>query len=163
MLGRCCAVLWMLSCAGLAQEGPAALEVHSDAGVVTARFVVEAGERWCLLWNHSVAGFTVRDCFAWLPPHLVLTDSHQPDFAAGLGHIPGRGVQRSDGAGGYSVENIDQVIAGNRLRLRVGSPAVDHRIELNGRVHSLSAGQAGQVVELRVIAPGDYTTLESVR
>lgn len=152
-------MLWVL-CAGLVQAGPAALEVRDAAGVVTARFAVADGQRWCLLWNHSVAGFTVRDCFVWRPPHLVLADSHQPDFAAGLGHIPGRGVQRSDGAGGYRIENIDQPMAGNRLGLRVGSLAVDHRIELDGGVHSLSAAHAGQMVELRVVASGDPAVVE---
>ncbi|MDX5446596.1 MAG: DUF1850 domain-containing protein [Zoogloeaceae bacterium] len=127
------------------------------------RLPLAAGQRWCLLWNHSVAGFTVRDCFAWRPPQLVLVDSHQPDFAAGLGHIEGRGVQRSDGAGGYLIENIDQPIDGNRLRLRVGSRSVDHRIELGDGLHSLSAVHAGERVELRVVVPDDHASVESAR
>jgi hypothetical protein len=150
-------------CAGLAHAGPAALEVLDASGAVTMRFPIVAGQRWCLLWNHSVAGFTVRDCFAWRPPQLVLIDSHQPDFAAGLGHVAGRGVQRSDGMGGYLIENIDQPIDGNRLRLRVGSRRVDHRIELGDTLHSLSAVHAGRSVELRVVVPDGHASVESAR
>lgn len=156
-------MLCVVCCAGLAQAGPAALEVLDASGAVTMRLPLAAGQRWCLLWNHSVAGFTVRDCFAWRPPQLVLVDSHQPDFAAGLGHIEGRGVQRSDGAGGYLIENIDQPIDGNRLRLRVGSRSVDHRIELGDGLHSLSAVHAGRRVELRVVVPDDHASVESAR
>lgn len=152
MLKRCCA-LWLLSWTGFAQAEPVLLEVADSSGIVLQRFALQAEQRWCLLWNHSVAGFTVRDCFVWRPPHLVLTDSHQPDFAAGLGHIEGRGVQRSDGAGGYIIDGIDQPLVGNRLPLRVGSRAVDHRIEIDGRVHSLSAAHAGERIELRVVGP----------
>ncbi|MDX5364103.1 MAG: DUF1850 domain-containing protein [Pseudazoarcus pumilus] len=157
MLKRCCA-LWLLSWTGFAQAGPVALEVVDSAGIVSQRFALADGQRWCLLWNHSVAGFAVRDCFAWQPPQLLLRDSHQPDFAAGLGHIEGRGVQRSDGAGGYFIEGIDQPLLGNRLPLRVGAMAVNHRIEIDGRVHSLSAAHAGERIELRV-APA--TVVES--
>lgn len=157
MIKRCCA-LWLLCWTGFAQAEPVVLEVADSAGAVSQRFVLADGQAWCLLWNHSVAGFTVRDCFAWRAPQLLLTHSHQPDFAAGLGHIEGRGVQRSDGAGGYLIDGIDQPLAGNRLPLRVGSQAVNHRIEIDGGVHSLSAAHAGQRIELRV-APA--TVMES--
>lgn len=159
MLKHVCAL--MLFSAGLAQAGPAVLQVTDDTGEPVASFPLEPGQRWCLSWNHSVAGFTVRDCFAWRPPELVLTDSHQPDFAAGLGHIQGRGMQRSDGAGGYRIEHIDQALPDNRLALRVGSTAVDHRIDVGGRVHSLSATHAGRKVVLHMQPPasdqGEYS------
>lgn len=149
MIRRCLA-LFLLGWTGFAQAEPVVLEVVDPAGVVARRFPLADGQGWCLLWNHSVAGFTVRDCFAWRALHLVLTYSHQPDFAAGLGHIEGRGVLRDDGAGGYVIDGIDGPLPGNRLVLRVGSAAVDHRIEIAGAVHSLSAVHAGQRIELRV-------------
>ena len=65
--------------------------------------------------------------------------SRQPDFAAGLGHIPGRGRQVSDGAGGYWIEDINEPVSGNAYILRPGAGAVDHRIELGGTIVSLSA------------------------
>lgn len=162
---------WRLACAGLvlsacAQAGPAMLEVADEGGEVLRRFALADGERWCLLWRHSVAGFEVRDCFAWRAPRLLLTDSRQPDFAAGLGHAEGRGTLRADAAGGYRIDGIDLPVPDNRLLLRVGSAAVDHRVEIGGGVHSLSAGHAGRRLVLSVIeappAP-DANTLEKRR
>lgn len=156
---------WRLACVGLAlsacaQAGPASLEVVEEGGSVVRRFTLAEGERWCVLWNHSVAGFTVRDCFVWRAQQALLTDSHQPDFAAGLGHIEGRGRQESDGAGGYRIVDIDRPLPANRLTLRVGSAAVDHRIEIGSGVHSLSAGHAGRRLELRVVSPPLPAVLE---
>jgi hypothetical protein len=82
---------------------------------------------------------------------MVLDSSHQPDFAAGLGHIEGRGTLRSDGAGGYRIEDIDEPVPGNRLNLRVGSPAVDHRIEFKGMRYSLSERAANRLVVMRLV------------
>lgn len=56
---------------------------------------------WEVRWNHSVAGFLVRDLYRYEGGNMLLTATHTPDFAAGLGHIPGRGRLESDGAGGY--------------------------------------------------------------
>lgn len=105
--------------------------------------------RWCILWNHSVAGFEVSDCYELRDDQMVLSRSHQPDFAAGLGHIAGRGTQRSDGAGGYWIEGIDEVVPGNCYRLRVGSAFVDHRIVAGQITISLSALAAGESVAIR--------------
>ena len=51
---------------------------------------------------------------------MVLTYAHLPDFAAGLDHIPGRGRQVSDGAGGYWIDDIDEPVPGNAYVLRPG-------------------------------------------
>lgn len=109
------------------------------------------GDRWCLAWNHSVTGIQVLDCYRYHEGRMVLERSHQPDFAAGLGHIPGRGTQQSDGEGGYWIEHIDEPVPGNRYLLRVGSTVVDHRIIWNDTVTSLSASAAGErvVIQLR--------------
>lgn len=97
------------------------------------------GAGWCLLWNHSVQGFAVSDCYVNRGGRMVLMRSHQPDFAAGLGHIPGRGRQVSDGAGGYWIEDINEPVPGNAYALRTGGPGVDHRLEIGNSVISLSA------------------------
>ena len=47
------------------------------------------GAGWCVLWNHSVEGFPVTDCYENRDGQMVLVRSRQPDFAAGLGHYPG--------------------------------------------------------------------------
>ena len=81
--------------------GAAALTATLSDGTEIARLPVPEGGEWCVLWRHSVQGFEVADCYENRGGRMVLMRSHQPDFAAGLGHIPGRGRQASDGDGGY--------------------------------------------------------------
>jgi hypothetical protein len=135
------------------------LASQASAGIVE---IVDADRRviarvdaqsWCIAWNHSVAGFEVQDCYVLRDGLMVLDRSHQPDFAAGLGHIPGRGVQRSDGAGGYWIDGIDEVVPGNCYRLRVGSARVDHRIVAGDIDISLTELAAGKSVAIRASDP----------
>lgn len=117
------------------------------------------GGRWCLLWNHSVAGFPVRDCYRAEGGQMLLERSHQPDFAAGLGHIPGRGEMRSDGNGGYWIEAINEPVQGNCYRLRLGEMRVNHRIILeDGQEQSLSALAARQAVRVSLRTADDEGT-----
>lgn len=109
------------------------------------------GQSWCLVWNHSVAGFPVRDCFVWQSPDLRLQSSHQPDFAAGLGHFEGRGQFRVSSQGGYLIDDIDEKLPDNRLVLRVGTLSVNHRIEIGARTISLSERAAGERVDIQVV------------
>jgi hypothetical protein len=110
-----------------------------EDGTEILRLSVPEGAGWCVLWNHSVAGFPVTDCYENRGGRMVLVRSRQPDFAAGLGHIPGRGRQVSDGEGGYWILDIDEPVPGDAYVLRPGAGAVDHRIELGDTVVSLSA------------------------
>ena len=133
-----------LALALLATSTPAAAAAlvvrHADTGAEIARLAMPEGAGWCVLWNHSVQGFPVADCYENRGGRMVLTRSHQPDFAAGLGHIPGRGRQVSDGAGGYWIEEIDEPVPGDAYVLRPGGPAVNHRIAADGgETVSLSA------------------------
>lgn len=116
-----------------------ALVATKADGAEIARFPVPEGGGWCVLWNHSVKGFTVSDCYENRDGHMVLVQSHLPDFAAGLDHIPGRGRQVSDGQGGYFILDIDEAVPGNAYVLRPGAGAVDHRLQVGDRVVSLSA------------------------
>ena len=102
--------------------------------------------RWEIRWNHSVAGFLVRDLYRYERGHMLLTATHTPDFAAGLGHIPGRGRLESDGAGGYWIRDIDEAVPGNRYLLRVGSKRVDHRVVHGGVVYSLDEAAGERVI-----------------
>lgn len=106
----------------------ACLTVVDDAARIHAQRPVGEGERWCLTWRHSVAGFVVRDCFELRNGEMVLDTSETPDFAAGLGPTLGRGRLSSDGSGGYRLEDIGLVVGPGGLPLRVGSPEVDHRL-----------------------------------
>lgn len=126
------------------------LEVILTTGVALVNIPLSPGDRWCLAWNHSVTGIQVLDCYRFHEGQMMLERSHQPDFAAGLGHIPGRGVQVSDGEGGYWIENIDEPVPGNRYLLRVGSKDVNHRILWNNKVTSLSASVAGERVMIQL-------------
>ena len=117
----------------------ALVATRTDTGAELARLDMPEGAGWCVLWNHSVQGFPVADCYENRGGRMVLTRSHQPDFAAGLGHIPGRGRQVSDGAGGYRIEAIDEPVPGDAYVLRPGGPAVDHRIAAETGTVSLSA------------------------
>jgi hypothetical protein len=106
---------------------------------VIARLPVPDGAGWCVLWRHSVKGFEVTDCYQNRGGAMVLTHAHLPDFAAGLDHIPGRGRQVSDGAGGYLILGIDEPVPGNAYVLRPGLAAVDHRLRAGSVTVSLTA------------------------
>ncbi|WP_375263014.1 DUF1850 domain-containing protein [Palleronia sp.] len=121
-----------------APVGASELTARLDDGTEIARLPVAQGAGWCVLWRHSVQGFEVADCYENRDGRMVLVKSHQPDFAAGLGHIPGRGRQVSDGEGGYWILDIDEPVPGGAYVLRAGSMAVDHRLRTEDAEVSLS-------------------------
>lgn len=128
-----CLALGVLAAAPAAADCPShELRVRDAEGRPLAHLPMPEGAGWCLAWNHSVEGFPVHDCYRNRGGRMVLERSHLPDFAAGLDHIPGRGRQVSDGRGGYWIEAIDEPVPGDRYRLRVGSPRVDHRLVRHG-------------------------------
>jgi hypothetical protein len=128
------ALFLALAAPGVAETLTATL----DDGTEIARLAVPEGTGWCVLWNHSVKGFEVEDCYENRAGRMVLTRSHLPDFAAGLDHIPGRGIQMSDGRGGYWIEALDEPVPGDAYVLRPGGPAVDHRLRTGTSEVSLS-------------------------
>jgi hypothetical protein len=146
--GGLAALLLLLPCidAALADE----LVATAEDGTEIARLPMPVGEGWCVLWNHSVQGFPVEDCYENRDHRMVLVRSHQPDFAAGLGHIPGRGRQVSDGAGGYLILDIDEPVVGNAYILRPGRGPVDHRISAGGTVVSLSEAAPRERVRIEL-------------
>lgn len=111
---------------------------------------VAEGESWCLHWHHSVAGFLVRDCFVIRDGQMILDSSEQPDFAAGLGHIEGRGVVVNAGPKGYRIQAINEPVPHNRLNLRVGAMRVNHRMVFQQQEISLSTLAAGQRVSIQL-------------
>lgn len=116
-----------------------ALVATREDGTEIARFDVPQGTEWCVLWNHSVKGFAVSDCYENQAGRMVLVHAHLPDFAAGLDHIPGRGRQVSDGQGGYFILDINEPVPGNAYVLRPGQGLVDHRLQVGDAIVSLSA------------------------
>jgi len=123
--------------------------VTPDEQLLTRLDLPESG-RWCLLWNHSVQGFQVEDCFLVENGILLLDSTQTPDFAAGLGHIPGRGDLGSDNNHGYRITNFNQPLPGNQLVLRVGSMQVNHRIAIERQLISLSELAFDQRVIIRL-------------
>ena len=117
-----------------------------DTGRVLLELGLSGDPHWEIRWNHSVAGFLVRDFYRYEGGDMLLTATHTPDFAAGLGHIPGRGRLISDSKGGYWIREIDEVVPGNRYLLRVGAKRVDHRIFHAGVVYSLDEAAGERVV-----------------
>ncbi len=132
------------------------LTVVTEQGDTLVDAAAPEGSRWCIQWQHSVEHFTVLDCYRNAAGTLLLERSHQPDFAAGLGHIFGRGEQVSDGEGGYWINAINEPVANNRYVLRVGSEAVNHRVMWPDGEHptvSLSERAAGQRVTIALSSP----------
>lgn len=109
-----------------------------ETGDILATFEVADGDGWCILWHHSVQGFEVSDCYENRDGRMVLVRAHLPDFAAGLDHIPGRGIQVSDGNGGYFIKEINEAVPNNAYVLRPGAGLVDHRISIGATQASLS-------------------------
>ena len=129
---------------------PPYLIVQRVEGGVLVRISLAHDGSWVLKWNHSVTGIEVSDYYVYEEGTMLLEASHTPAFDAGLGHIPGRGRLESDGRGGYWIRDIDEPVAGNAYRLRVGAPAVDHRIVHGALTVSLSEIAAGEAVVIRV-------------
>lgn len=152
----------LLVCLPFAEAGasPASasayLTVTTEEGETLLEAAAPEGVRWCIQWQHSVEHFTVLDCYRNANGVMQLERSHQPDFAAGLGHIVGRGEQVSDGQGGYWINAINEPVINNRYVLRVGANAVNHQMVWPGGEHpdiSLSEQAAGQRVIIQLGEP----------
>ena len=149
--GGLCALLLSAAGPGLAET----LVASRENGEEIARFEMQAGHGWCVLWHHSVKGFEVSDCYENRGGRMVLVWSHLPDFAAGLDHIPGRGRQMTDGQGGYFILDIDEPVPGNAYVLRPGAGSVDHRLQVGDEVVSLSAVAPRERVRIALVGEMD--------
>lgn len=127
------------------------LQVSTQDGYMLLEVQLADEPSWIIEWNHSVTGILVSDYYRFEGGQMLLKASHTPAFDAGLGHIPGRGRQESDGAGGYWIRDLDEPVPGNAYILRVGSMRVDHRVVHAGATYSLSELAAGQPVWIRVV------------
>jgi hypothetical protein len=128
---------------------PAYLTVTADDEVLF-KLELSPGATWHIAWNHSVAGITVRDYYRWDGTQMIFMASFTPDFAAGLGHIPGRGRVVA-GPRGYWLLGINEAVTDNSYFLRVGSSSVNHRLVYHGTTYNLSAIAAHRRVSIGVI------------
>ncbi|WP_081136490.1 DUF1850 domain-containing protein [Halomonas sp. BC2] len=161
----CFPLVALFTMSGMCAEAGAAPASASQRLVVTTEehqallnVAAPSGSRWCIQWQHSVKHFRVLDCYRNAAGTLQLERSHQPDFAAGLGHVLGRGEQVSDGEGGYWINEINESVPNNRYALRVGALAVNHQVVWPDGEHavcSLSERVAGQRVTIQLMEARD--------
>lgn len=149
--GGLLALLLLLPATVLAAD----LVATREDGTEVARLPVPEGTEWCVLWNHSVQGFAVSDCYENRGGRMVLVWSHLPDFAAGLDHIPGRGRQVTDGQGGYFILDINEAVPGDAYVLRPGLGPVNHRLQVGETVVSLSAVAPRERVRIALTRTSD--------
>ncbi|WP_151669770.1 DUF1850 domain-containing protein [Nitrincola schmidtii] len=133
----------ILPAAGSESVSDFQLEIRDTSNNLIQAFPVNDNE-WCLYWNHSVTGIAVQDCYRIEKKQLLLSHSWQPDFAAGLGHVEGRGILSEHPEGGYLISEINEPVTNNALWLRVGSRSVSHTLVSGNRELNLSEIAAGQ-------------------
>lgn len=142
--GRLCAALICLTLGPTIGTAEQLLVQNVDEAAPLAALTIHVGERWSVLWNHSVDGYEVEDIYENRDGRMVLVRSHLPDFGTGLDHMPGRGRQVSDGRGGYWIEDLNEPVPGNAYVLRPGRANVNHRLRTAHAEVSLSALGAHQ-------------------
>ncbi|WP_150236745.1 DUF1850 domain-containing protein [Nocardiopsis quinghaiensis] len=98
----------------------------SDEGDTIGYLPLAEGERFTVAYVHSIDGLPIEEDIEVRDGHLVVEATRLRQFGAGMGHIPGEGTGHADGAW-WVIEGIGRDI-GTELVIRVGAPAVDHRI-----------------------------------
>jgi hypothetical protein len=150
-LAAALALLLAGAAAGQAADGTG-LVVVDDGGRMIGTYALGPDRRWCLVWNHSVAGSEVADCFriedGIAGGRIILETSRMADLAAGLGESPGAQIV-PDGTGGYLVAGIERPIPAGGLVLRRAGPAVDQRLRIGGEEHRLPPGPRGERLVIR--------------
>ncbi len=144
-------MILVLSLLSFANAQAPYLLVQREDGSSLYQIALAANPCWMMRWNHSVTDIIVTDFYCWMAGEMVLTHSHTPSFDAGLGHIPGRGRQVSDGYGGYFIYDINEAVPNNFYYLRVGSMKVNHRIDYEGTTYSLSELAEHERVIIKVV------------
>lgn len=102
-----------------------------------------------LTWRHSVDHILVRDVFSLRGGTLYLNATYHAFFAAGLGHIVGRGKVISTDNHGLAVIDINEAL--ETLPLRVGSADIAHTLHHRGQRYNLSARYPHRRVQLRAV------------
>jgi hypothetical protein len=130
------------------------LRIVSTDGAELLRIALDEGLNWEIHWLHSVADVVVRDHFAWSEGQMILTDSLTPLLdIAGLGHTPGRGEMRNDGAGGTWIADINEPIPGNAYWMRIGSARAPTTLVYGDRAYPLSVDHPSLRIKIEVIEP----------
>jgi len=119
------------------------LEVRVEGGPVVWREALDPGEPVTLSYHHSVSGAPVREVYALGDDGGLRVREHAyRTQGAGLGQVEGEG-RMVEAAGGWTrVVGLDRAVGA--FALRVGQPAVDHRLRMRGRELHLSRDWAGR-------------------
>jgi hypothetical protein len=128
--------------------GAALVVIDRESGVAESVPLASDG-RWCLIWNHSVTGVEVTDCFRTEGEGMVLETSRYRDVAAGLGESPGAALA-PDGDGGYVLSGLERPAPETGLVLRRAGAAVAQRIRVGGVERPLPDGRVGARVVIRL-------------
>ncbi|WP_457631748.1 DUF1850 domain-containing protein [Oceanithermus sp.] len=113
------------------------------------RVPVRDGEKVELTWIHSVSAIPVREVFVVRGDELVLMETHNQWFAAGLGEIAGRG--RTVSEDGHAVAIVDINEPADGMVLRIGSPEIHHTLIAGGFKCDLSAFAPHKRARLEVV------------
>jgi hypothetical protein len=126
----------------------------SDDGSTIGYLPLAEGERFTITYVHSIDQLPIEEDLVRRDGRLVAETTRVRQFGAGMGQIPGEGTGRADGEW-WVVDGIGRDV-GTELALRVGSPAVDHRLVADGTEVRLSPCLAAHRVTL---APDRAATL----
>ncbi|WP_306370567.1 DUF1850 domain-containing protein [Nocardiopsis sp. CC223A] len=108
----------------------------ADEGAVIGHLPLAAEEVFTIAYVHSIDGLPIEEDIAVRDGRLVVDATRIRQFGAGMGQIPGEGRGRADGRW-WVIEDMNRDI-GTELAIRVGSPAVDHRLRTPGAEVRLS-------------------------
>ncbi|MEE2036442.1 DUF1850 domain-containing protein [Nocardiopsis sp. CT-R113] len=121
----------------------------SDGGDTMGYLDLAEGEPLTISYVHSIDHLPIEENLVVRDGRLVVDSTRLRQFGAGMGQIPGEGTGRADGEW-WVVENMGRDI-GTELTIRVGAPAVDHRIRTPGAEVRLSPCLAAHRVHVRPV------------
>lgn len=110
------------------------------------RLAVLDTETLTISYVHSIDGLPIEEDLRASDEELIVERTRLRQFGAGMGHIEGEGHGHSEGQW-WVVDGMERHI-GSELHLRVGSLAVDHRLQAGEAELPLSACLAGERVTL---------------
>ncbi|NED99704.1 DUF1850 domain-containing protein [Phytoactinopolyspora halotolerans] len=124
-----------------------ALSIAPDGG--TAGYVrLDDGEAFGLTFVHSVDHLPIQDWYHVEDGRIVQDSTRLVQFGAGMGHMPGVGTGH-DAGDWWEIRGLEREIGD--LVLRVGSAAVDHRLQVGDTHVALSRCWERQRVTVRPV------------
>lgn len=155
-LAATAAVALLAALVSLAWPVGPALRV-SDGDEVIGHLPLAPGEVLTVAYVHSIDGLPIEEDIVVRDGRLIVEATRIRQFGAGMGQIPGEGRGRADGRW-WVIEDMGRDI-GTELAIRVGSPAVDHRLRTPGAEVRLSPCLAAHRVTVEPVRLSALHTL----